>query len=73
MDLSCCTEKTRRTVYENLCNLQRQAQHFLSVLQASRPSQRDRASNVALPGDAQQAEEENRVKQMAELIVKIHR
>ena len=73
MGLSWCTEKARRTVFENLCNLQRQAQHFLSVLQASQPSQRDRASNVALPGDAQQAEEENRVKQMAELIVKIHR
>ena len=56
-------------MWESLCNLQRQAQHFLSVLEASR--------NIAAqirgcPLDEQHIEDEKALRQMAEFFVKIH-
>ncbi len=59
-----------KTVWENLCNLQRQAQHFLSVLEASRNTA------VQIRGyllDEQHIEDERTLRQMAEFFVKIHR
>lgn len=59
-------------MFEDLCDLQRQAQHFLTVLQAARNSPApaiDRSCGL----DMEHADDENAAVQMAELIVKVHR
>ena len=57
-------------MWENLCNLQRQAQHFLSVLEATR----DNTAQIrGCAVDVQHVEDEATLRQMAELFVQIHR
>lgn len=68
-----------RTVFEDLCDLQRQAQHFLTVLQATRssPAPALDGSYGALDrshgADVDHAEDESTAMQMAELILEVHR
>ena len=67
-----CLAGKGKTVFEDLCDLKQQAQHFLNVLQAARSSPApapDRSCGV----DVQAADDESAAVQMAELIVKVHR
>ena len=66
-----CAEKGK-TVFGNLCALQRQASHFLSVLQASRHPATPPVASAAAPQDEHTAEEKT-AKQMAERIIQIHK
>ena len=59
-------------MFGNLCALQRQASHFLSVLQASRQPAAPPVANAAAPQD-EHAGEEKTVKQMAERIIQTHK
>ncbi len=66
-------------MFEDLCDLQRQAQHFLTVLQATRssPAPALDGSYGALDrshgADVDHAEDESTAMQMAELILEVHR
>ena len=61
-------------MFGNLCTLQRQASHFLSVLQASRHPTTPPVASAAAPQDEHAAAvEENAVKQMAERIIQTHK
>ena len=66
-----CADKGK-TVFGNLCALQRQASHFLSVLQASRHPAAPPVGSAAAPQD-EHAVEEKTVKQMAERIIQTHK
>ena len=72
-------------MFEDLCDLQRQAQHFMTVLQATRssPAPALHGSHAALVGShaaldgshgvyVDHAEDESTAMQMAELIVEVH-
>ena len=59
-------------MFGNLCTLQRQASHFLSVLQASRHPAVPPVANAAAPLH-EHAVEEKTVKQMAERIIQAHK
>ena len=69
--LSYCADKGK-TVFGNLCTLQRQASHFVSVLQASRHPTAPTATHAAAHPD-QHAAEERTVEQMAERIIQTHK
>ena len=66
-----CAEKGK-TVFGNLCTLQRQASHFLSVLQASRHPTAPPVASAAALQDEHTAEEKT-AKQMAERIIQTHK
>ena len=59
-------------MFGNLCTLQRQASHFLSVMQASRHPTVPPVASAAAPQDEHTAEEKT-VKQMAERIIQTHK
>ena len=68
--LLCCAGKGK-TLFEVLCDLQRQAQHFLTVLQAPRSSPAS-AVDRSCGADMEHADDESTAMQMAELIMKVH-